>query len=43
MAGVASDVRIGVLGPLEVRVGPGEPVMAIGGATVDHLTGQASS
>jgi predicted ATPase/DNA-binding SARP family transcriptional activator len=30
MAGVASDVRIGVLGPLEVRVGAGEPVEVVG-------------
>src|SRR6266508_1510655 len=30
MAGVASDVRIGILGPLEVRVGFGEPVEVVG-------------
>jgi hypothetical protein len=30
MASVASDVRIGVLGPLEVRVGFGEPVEMAG-------------
>jgi predicted ATPase/DNA-binding SARP family transcriptional activator len=28
--GVASDVRIGILGPLEVRVGFGEPVEVVG-------------
>jgi DNA-binding SARP family transcriptional activator len=30
MAGVGSDVRIGILGPLEVRVGFGEPVAVVG-------------
>jgi predicted ATPase/DNA-binding SARP family transcriptional activator len=30
MASVASDVRIGILGPLEVRVGFGEPVEVVG-------------
>jgi predicted ATPase/DNA-binding SARP family transcriptional activator len=30
MAGMASDVRIGILGPLEVRVGFGEPVEVVG-------------
>jgi predicted ATPase/DNA-binding SARP family transcriptional activator len=30
MANVASDLRIGVLGPLEVRVGFGEPVEVVG-------------
>jgi hypothetical protein len=30
MTGMASDVRIGILGPLEVRVGFGEPVEVVG-------------
>jgi hypothetical protein len=30
MADVASDVTIGMLGPLEVRVGFGEPVEVVG-------------
>jgi hypothetical protein len=30
MAGMADDVRIGILGPLEVRVGFGEPVEVVG-------------
>jgi DNA-binding SARP family transcriptional activator len=30
MAGVAMDLRIGILGPLEVRVGFGEPVQVVG-------------
>jgi predicted ATPase/DNA-binding SARP family transcriptional activator len=30
MAGVASEVRIGILGPLQVRVGSGEPVEVVG-------------
>src|SRR4029450_9589841 len=30
MAGMASDVRIGILGPLEVWVGFGEPVEVVG-------------
>jgi hypothetical protein len=28
--GVSGDVRIGILGPLEVRVGPGHPVEVAG-------------
>ena len=30
MAGVASEVRIDILGPLQVRSGPGEPVEVVG-------------
>jgi predicted ATPase/DNA-binding SARP family transcriptional activator len=30
MAGMASDLRVGILGPLELRVGFGEPVAVVG-------------